>query len=216
MLSLKDNMFRLLQALYRLGRIVYSTYRWLRVFWFYAIAVPIQFTASCALLCPLLFWHDIVYLPTSYYCWIPVKNIRGTLWITTVVYGFPVLCLSIIYIRITKFIHQQSNNQTIEVKRRQKREFLVFQRIIILVGTLFIPGVPGMILMISCYVTGYENPLSYSITWLMYETSMMILSVFIVLMTPQLKNIFMRRWQRNRVMPMPAILAESVQIRTIG
>ncbi len=145
-----------------------------------------------------------------------MKNIRGTLWITTVVYGFPVLCLSIIYIRITKFIHQQSNNQTVEVKRRQKREFLVFQRIIILVGTLFILGVPGMILMIICYITGYENPLSYRITWLFYETSMIILSVFIVLMTPQLKNIFMRRWQRNRVMPMHAVLAESDQIRTIG
>jgi hypothetical protein len=63
------------------------------------------------------------------------------------------------------------------------------------------------------YITGIEYPLSYRITWLSTDVSMAVLSVLIVLMTPQLKNIVMKRWQRNRVMPMRATIADSIEAR---
>jgi hypothetical protein len=72
-----------------------------------------------------------------------------------------------------------------------------------------------MVIISILYATGFENPLLYRITWLSIDVSMGILSVIIVLMTPQLKNIVIKSWQRNRVMPMAATIGHSMKMRTI-
>ncbi len=117
------------------------------------------------------------------------------------------------YLRIIRFIRQESNNQTLIIKRRQERDFLVIKRIVIIVNILLALGVPSIILISMLYVTGVEYPLSYRITWLSTDVSMAVLSVLIVLMTPQLKSIVMKRWQRNRVMPMRTTIADSIEAR---
>ena len=132
-------------------------------------------------------------------------------------YGTPLFFLSIMYLRITRFIHQQkSNNQILAIKRRQERDFLVIQRIIILVGILLGLGIPSIVLILMLYITGVENPLNYRITWLSTDVSMAVLSILIILMTPQLKSIVIKRWQRNRVVPIGAILNSSTHVRIIN
>ncbi|CAF1426865.1 unnamed protein product [Adineta steineri] len=204
------------QALYRLCRIVYSTYRWFQVYWLYIIAVPFQFIIACLIMSPLIIRHDIIYIPDLYQCFIPTHNILGTVWIIVFMYGLPILCLLIIYIHITIHIRQQSTNQTLAVKRRQARDFVVIRRIIILNSILFTLGVPGMILLVINYVTGNELTLNYRITWFSFEVSMILLSILVIVMTPQLKTIVISKWKRNRVIPLAAIAENSVQIRTAG
>ncbi|CAF4273690.1 unnamed protein product [Adineta steineri] len=165
---------------------------------------------------PLFVCHVIIYIPDLYQCFIPTHNILGTVWIIVFMYGLPILCLLVIYIHITIHIRQQSTNQTLAVKRRQARDFVVIRRIIILNSILFILGVPGMILLVINYVTGNELTLNYRVTWLSFEVSMILLSMLMISMTPQLKTIIVSKWKRNRVIPLAAIVENSVQTRTAG
>ncbi|CAF3958284.1 unnamed protein product, partial [Rotaria sordida] len=187
-----------IQAFYRLCRIVYSNHRWFQFYWLYVIAIPVQLVGAFIVLCPLLIWHDIIYLPNEYYCFAPFTKVRGFLWLLLIAYGSPLLLLSLIYLRITIFIRQQPNNQTLIVNQRQQRDLAAIQRIFINVGLLVVCGTPCVTLLLMYFITGIEHPLSYRITWAGPEVSMAILSVQMIFMTPQLKNIIIRRRQ-NRV-----------------
>jgi hypothetical protein len=177
--------------------------------------IPVQIAIEFTLLCPLLLWHDIVYLSEEHYCYTPFRNVRAMVWTAITNYGIPLFCLLIIYIRITKFIRQQSNNRTLAVKRRQERDLLIIKGIIILMNILLGLGIPSVILILMLYITGVQNPLSYRITWLSINVCMAVLSVLIVLITPQLKSIVLQRCQRNRVTPMGATLINSIQMRLV-
>ncbi|CAF1370275.1 unnamed protein product [Adineta steineri] len=200
------------QAIFRLCRIVYSTRRWLQNFRLYVIIPPIQFIFICALQCPVLFWHDIVYLPQEYYCYIPYTNIRGILWSILNAYGNPVLILLFIYLRITIFLRRQPINQTLIVKKRQERDLLVIRRIFITVGLLLTLGLPSLVLLIMLSITGEESLLFFRIEWLSVSLSMVGLSVALVFITPQLKSIILKKYQRNQVLPPNGSLATSVPI----
>jgi hypothetical protein len=68
---------------------------------------------SFVLLCPLLIWHDIIYLSNEYYCFNSFRNVRAMVLTAIANYGIPLFCLSSIYFRITRFIRQQPNSRTI-------------------------------------------------------------------------------------------------------
>ena len=105
-----------------------------------------------------------------------------------------------IYIRITLFLRQQAGNLAVAVqRRRQQRDLLAFRRIYINVALLCTISLPGMVIIIISLITGVEHPLSHRILWLGAEVSVAVLSIEMIFMTPQLRNIIVRRWQRNRV-----------------
>ncbi|CAF4295093.1 unnamed protein product, partial [Adineta steineri] len=90
------------------------------------------------------------------------------------------------------------------------------RRIIILNSILFTLGAPGMILLVINYVTGNDLTLNYRVTWLSFELSMILLNILMIIMTPQLKTIVISKWKRNRVIPIAAIVENSMQTRTAG
>ncbi len=162
-------------------------------------------------MCPVLIWHDIVYIPGDHYCFTLFTNIRGLLWTLFACYGLPLIYLVIIYIRITLFIRQQSDNLAVTFKRRQQRDLLAIRRILINVGLLLAVGLPGTAFLLMSFFTGVEYPLSHRITWIGVEISFAVLSIQMAFTTPQLKNLIMRRWQQNRV----ANIEGSVQMRPV-
>ncbi|CAF1001743.1 unnamed protein product [Rotaria sordida] len=198
-------------AFYRLCRIVYSNHRWVQFYWLYIIAIPVQLVGAFIALCPILIWHDVIYLPNEYYCFVPFTKIRGFLWLLLIAYGLPLLLLSLIYLRITIFIRQQPSNQTLMVKQRQQRDLAAIQRIFINVGLLLVVGTPCVILLIIYFITGIEHPLTYRITWVGPEVSMAILSIQMIFMTPQLKNLIIIKRRQNRV----TTLDTTIQMRAI-
>ncbi|CAF0980231.1 unnamed protein product [Rotaria sordida] len=200
-----------IQAFYRLCRIVYSNHRWVQFYWLYIIAIPVQLVGAFIALCPILIWHDVIYLPNEYYCFVPFTRIRGFLWLLLIAYGVPLLLLSLIYLRITIFIRQQPNNQTLIVNQRQQRDLAAIQRIFINVGLLLVVGTPGVILLIIYFITGIEHPLTYRIMWVGPEVSMAILSIQMIFMTPQLKNLIIIKRRQNRV----TTLDTTIQMRAI-
>ncbi len=164
------------------------------------------------LLFPTLVWHDIVYIPVDHYCFTVYTKVRGILWIVLVCYGLPLVYLIAIYIRITLFIHKQSNNLALAIQHRQQRDLLATQRILINVGLLLTVGLPTIAVIFMAFITGVEFPLSQRITWFGVEVSLAILSIQMIFMTPQLKSIVMRiGGNGNRV----ATIEGSAQIRRV-
>jgi hypothetical protein len=196
--------------LFRLGRIVYSNYRWLQLFWFYIIVTPIQVVGAFALLSPALIWHGVIYLSSDHYCCVSFKITRSVLWTVFACYGLPLIYLSLIYIRIILFIRQQ-NTISLVIKRRQQRDLLAIKRIFVNIGLLMAIGFPAMVLLVMLFITGVEHPLTYRILWTGAEVSMAVLSIAMILMTPQLKNVVMRRRRQNRI----TTIEGSVQMRPI-
>ncbi len=168
----------------------------------------------CILLCPLLFWHQIVYLPKEYYCHVPFKNLRGSFWILSTLYGIPLSLLSLIYLRITIFLRRQPNQRTFAIKQSQQRDLVVLRRIFIIIGLLMGLGIPSIVLLFMLFITGEEYPLTMRIMWLMLSLSMIVLSLSLTILTPQLKNIILRKFQNIRAMPLHgSSMADSSPIR---
>ncbi len=190
---------------------MYSNYRRLQFFRLYVVILPIQLVVAGVLVCPVLVWHDVIYLPLESFCYVLSTNIRGMLWMMFISYGLPLTYLMLIYIRITVFIRQQPNNLAVAIKRRQQRDLLAIQRIFINVGLLAVLGLPGLVVITLSLITGIAQPLSYRILLIGCEVSPLVLSVEMVFMTPQLKRIALRRWQQNRV----TIIEGSIQMRPI-
>ncbi|CAF0797548.1 unnamed protein product [Adineta steineri] len=203
------------QALFRLCRIVYSTYGWIQLSWIHIILSPIEIILICILYSPAFVWHDIVYLTKEYYCFIDYTNLRLSLWVSFNTYGIPLCLLMLVYLRITIFIRQQSNNLTWLTKKRQQQDLIVIRRIFIILSLLIIIGLPTIILMIRFYITGKLHPLFYRILWFSVTLSMMILTITMIILTPQLKKIVFKYFRHNRVIPINRTLQNQNQQRYI-
>jgi hypothetical protein len=204
------------EGLFRLRRIVYSTHRWIHFFWLYVSATFIQLVSGCILLCPLLVWHDFIYLSNEYYCFILFTNVRATLWLILTIYGMPLLYLLIMYAWMIVFIHWQSNKRSLLVKYNQERELLALRRIFMSIGLLFVIAIPPTIFILMALITRQEHPLAHRITMVSYAMSMAVLSVDLVFATPQLKTLLSRMWQRNRVVPIDTNLTDTIELRPIA
>jgi hypothetical protein len=97
------------------------------------------------------------------------------------------------------------------IKRRQKRDLVAIQRIFINVGILLASGLPGIVVIVMSLINGVEYPLGHRILLIGVEVSLVILSVQMIFMTPQLKNLVMKRWQQSRVTPIDG----TIQMRAI-
>ncbi|CAF1476201.1 unnamed protein product [Adineta steineri] len=196
-----------IQAFFRLCRIVYSTRRWLQFFWFYVLFLPIELMFASVLLCPILIWKDIDYSFEDNYCFVPLSKARGIIWLVFTTYAIPLMILFLIYIRIIIYIRHLPTNQPIAMRRRQKRDLIAIQRICINISLLLILVIPGTILILMKLLGGIDYPLTYRILWVGVEISVAILTIEMIFTTPQLKNIFLKRFRQNRV----ATLIQSTQ-----
>ena len=116
-----------------------------------------------------------------------------------VCYIVPLTGLLLIHIRITIFLRQQSANTAAIIKLKQQRDLVVMRRIFINVSVLLVSGLPGIVVSLMAFVTGSAHPLGHRITAITFETSFTILSIQMIIMTPQLRRLIIRRWQVNRV-----------------
>ncbi|UJR38708.1 hypothetical protein I4U23_031374 [Adineta vaga] len=156
------------------------------------------FFRLCRIIYPQL-WQDIDYLPKENYCYVTFSKPRGIIYVIFTTYGIPLSILFSHYVRITIFIRHLPNNQTIVIRHQQKRDLLAIRRIFLHVFLLLTLVIPGMILTLIKFISGNEYYLTYRILWLGSEVSVAILTIEMILITPQLKNIFINRWRQNRV-----------------
>jgi hypothetical protein len=175
-----------------------------------------QLVVGFIVVCPLIVWNDLVYLPNEYYCFILLNNVRGMLWLILNIYIIPLLLLLFIYFRIILFIRQHSNNQSLLIQRKQQRDLIAIRRIFITNTLLIAFIIPILILVIIAFITNVDLSIDHRIKMLSYGISMAVLSVETVFVTPQLKTIILSIWHRNRVVPIRTNLPSSVHLEPIA
>jgi len=88
------------------------------------------------------------------------------------------------------------------VSTQVKRDVIVVRRIVIVVFILMVAGIPCIVLELMLPFTDVGKPWFHRITDITTVMAMFVLSLMLVYVTPQLKEILVRIIQRNQVTPL--------------
>ncbi|CAF2642645.1 unnamed protein product [Rotaria sp. Silwood2] len=166
------------------------------------------------LLLPSYFWPGPLYslYESDYYCGIPYEKVVGLFYTVLNIFFFPIVYLAIIYGRFLYFIHYHASQLSQERQRRRaQRDLTITRRILFTVIALTLPGSPNTVFVI---MTNIDPRISgsyymYRIQWFGPAVTIFILSIAIVFITPQIKQILMKlKFHGNQVVPMESTLRE--------
>jgi uncharacterized membrane protein YeiB len=118
------------------------------------------------------------------------------------VYGTPLIIMGSIYACIIRYVRQTAHVQ----QRRHlsnKRDMLIVKRMIMLVLIAMGIGIPTGIILINYMITSNLTPLAYQIQAVSLTTGLVLESIVLGLITPQVREIFRRN--RQQVNPVATI-----------
>jgi hypothetical protein len=147
-----------LQAIFRLSRIVFYRHKILQSFGVFILTIIIQWILSFLFILPNLLLGDFQYLPLEYNCWIAFQNIRGLIMVMLTIYNNPLFIIFTIYTQIIRYTHRKAH---ILQRRRKsnKRDITILKRIVILNFIIIGIGLPTAGIVLISY-TRFEY-----ITW---------------------------------------------------
>ena len=147
-------------------------------------------TLSAILLSPLLFTNSIICLPTQKNnCADEFTILFGLLWAGSIIDAIPIAILVLLYWKIISFIRHQLTNQTITIQQRQKRELPVIRRLFIVIAITTVSELPAFIYTFVMLCTRMESDVDYRLMWLLISSGLLGSSIFIILLTPEIKTI---------------------------
>lgn len=183
----------ILQACYRLFRIVYYKYKYLRTMSTFSYYLLIQWILSFIFTLPILFANKncssfIVYLPENFNCLVPFTNIRGVIFSALIIYVSPICGLCLIYSRIIIHIrHKRRRTLSIlKFRRQNKRDTSVIKRIYTVLIILLALGFPIILFLIVFLITGNLHWITYRICWMAVSVSLVFISLSSLYVTPEI------------------------------
>jgi hypothetical protein len=181
-----------LQAIFRFFRVVFNRRKVLHSFKLYCIIIPFEMIFAIICISPVLFWNDVIYLPSEFYCQTPFTNLRAILYIAARLYGFPLLILSGTYLYLVRYIRKTSPlAETADARRRAQnnvRDLTVIKRFLIIVILLVLLGLPSIIFLIVFIFTGHLLSVTYRIGWISVSFSLVFLMFMLVKHTIPLRD----------------------------
>jgi len=187
----------LLQACFRLFRIVFYKRKNLQTFRCMSILILIQWLFVLLLPLPVYLSRYYKYLSSSnYYCGLSFTNIPSVIYTSLTVYFFPTSLIGSIYFYIIFYMKKQSN-WTIQQYRRQaiQRDLTVLKRILILIGLLCTVSFPSIILYLWYIFTNDLSPLIYELQSFTFCVGLSVLPMITAMTTPQLRNLLDRQFR---------------------
>jgi len=181
------------QACYRLFRIVYHKYKYLRTMSTFSHYIFLQWILSFIFTLPILFSNKnyssfIIYLPEDFNCLVPFTNIRGVTIIVIIVYLSSLCGLCLIYYRIIVHIRHKKKqpSNTLKLRRQNKRDRSVIKRIYTVIIILWALGIPVIVFFIAFVITGKVHWTAYRICWMTVSISFLFISLSSFYITPQI------------------------------
>jgi hypothetical protein len=184
-----------LQAMFRLFRIVLYRYRHLQSFNVCMTSILLQWMISFLCILPNLLLHDFQYVPTEFNCWIDFENVRGLVMLTFNIFNNPLSIIFIIYTHIVRYVRRTAHRRQIRQKANQ-RDLAVLKRIVILVFIVVSIGLPTVVLIIVYLVTNHIIPFAYHIQGLSISLGVLVASICSIFVTPQIQEIFKQNIRR--------------------
>ncbi|CAF4998902.1 unnamed protein product, partial [Rotaria sp. Silwood1] len=150
-----------------------------------------------------------------YYCGIRYEKILGLSYTVMNIFVFPITLLTIIYARFLHFIRHQAPQLSQERQRRRaQRDLMITRRILFTVIALTLPGTLNItfVIMTNIDVRFSGSFYMYRIQWMGPAITLFILSIGIVFITPQIKQILVKlKFCRNQVAPIQTTQQELQQ-----
>lgn len=182
-----------LQACYRLFRIVYHKYKYLRTISTFLYCILAQWIISIVLTLPILFLNTnyssiVIYVAEDFNCLVPFNNIRSAIFIALIVYLLPLCALCLIYYRIIIHIRHKKRrpSTTLKLRRQNKRDTCVIKRIYTVIIILWALGFPAIIFLIAFMITGNLHWSAYRICSMAISMSFLFMSLSSLYLTPQI------------------------------
>ncbi|CAF1378806.1 unnamed protein product [Adineta ricciae] len=196
-----------LQAIYRLLRVLYPRRLFLQSFKFNFICIIIQWIVCFLLTLPSFIYRDAFFVlyKLDYCCGLRYERVPQFLYIIFNVFVLPLIYMSIIYARLIYFVSHQ-NLQLLQTQqgRRAQRDYIIMRRILLTMIILVLAGIPNLGL---AFLVHFKPNLSgdyymYRIEWMVPSVSMLTLSIGLVFITPRLTIVVVSCLQRkNQVVP---------------
>ena len=187
-----------LQALFRFWRITQSSQSRLTNYAFHCQLIVFHWLWIGLLAVPV--WFRSVYVVEENYCFNPFIDPWSSVYISSTSVGIPLVALILIYVKIVLFIKR--NSRAPRRWRRIQRDVNIIRRILVLVLVLLCTSSGVVILWISVYVQKRMHPLSYRWFCFMIVIGMLVCSVTLVLVSPQLRRA-LRSLRQHSKSPLP-------------
>ena len=182
-----------LQAVYRLFRIVYHRYKYLRATSTFSYYILTQWFLAFVLIIPMTLPDKncstfITYLPEQFTCVVPFTNIRGIVFIRLITWLFPLCCLFLIYSWIIFHIRHQKRQptSTLKLRRQNKRDTIIIKRICVVMILLVTLGVPLTVFFIEFIITGKLHWATYHMSSMTTSLALVFISLSSLYVTPQI------------------------------
>ncbi|CAF1247931.1 unnamed protein product [Rotaria magnacalcarata] len=191
-----------LQAIFRLFRIIFYENKVLQSFTIFIVGIIIQWLLSFALILSDFLLHDFQYVPDQYNCLIGLKNTRGLASVAFIIYGCSLLFVCLMYGFSFGYIRRLNPNQ----RRRQKsnkRDELMLKRVTILLLIQLAMSIPTVIIFVIYIITNNLLKWVYLVQFMHISVILLFTSVILVFLTPKMRNIFRKN---RRVLPMITIM----------
>ncbi|CAF2641300.1 unnamed protein product [Rotaria sp. Silwood2] len=185
----------LLQAIYRLCRIVFYTTPSLQSFKLYIYGIIIQWILSFVQVIPVILLKTFQYLPDVYHCLIAIHNLHGLLLVLSFVPMIPVLLTTTCYIYTMMYIRRCSKTvRPIHQLANNRRDFIILTRMFTLLGVNILSNMPTLVIGL-CFQ--FFEHLPYWLTqfqWFTATFSLCSISVVLIFVSPNLQKL----WKRLR------------------
>ncbi|UJR12548.1 hypothetical protein I4U23_016724 [Adineta vaga] len=199
----------ILQAIFRLCRIVYTSRQNLSSYHTYWLIIPFIWLFSFLINLPLLLWHGHRLIPTENVCLVPKDDSLSIIYSILTVYGIPFVCITLIYFHLTRFLNKSTGNENLsQMKRSRDRDVLVIRRIILIIILLGIFGLPTVIMLILLAFTNELVFCFYRILVLSVSICVLTLSLALIYITPQIYNQIHFHRRKTKVIPISNILRQ--------
>ncbi|CAF0872462.1 unnamed protein product [Adineta ricciae] len=196
----------ILQAAYRLCRVVFYRRKHLHSFPLYLLLVPIESIFGIVCISPVLVRNDVIYLSSEFYCQTPFTNIPAIGYVAIRLFFLPLLFIASFYIFLLRHIRNMTSSPAMTgyYRRRAKqntRDLIVIRRLLLMLGVLILLGLPSMVFLGIFLFTGHLVPVTYRIGWLSVSISLVFLAYMIIQLTNPLRKTVRRIFQRSPASP---------------
>jgi uncharacterized membrane protein len=189
------------QALFRLFRVVFFRKRALRRLPVFIIAIIIQWAFVCFINLTFFLFHDFQYFSSEYRCVVPFPNFHGSVMIFFFAYIIPTSLLFTIYFRIIRHVRQTTR----AMQNRQfsrKRDLIVLKRLLVFFIILQMLSTPLAVIWLLYIITGNLISKIYQLQILSVAFSQVFITLFTTFETPQIQE---KLRQRRRVHPVMGV-----------
>ena len=177
----------LLQAFYRLFRVVFHKYKLFQSRRFFIAAIAVQWLLSFALSLPNFLLNDYTRLPYRYRCWIAIENVRGLSIAFLVVYIIPMSMIVVINAKIIRFVRFNSNIHQ-RRKKSNARDAIVMKRILMILSVNIGIGIPSAVLLLIYIFTSFLPEYAYEIQDFSLSIGFCTATICFTWVTPEIRK----------------------------